>query len=316
MTGEQLFGICTISRREEDKERGYQRLLNKNRAQKIASYIDRRRGLLPNNLIIAFTDKVKFQAGKLLIPKVRDAALVIDGQHRLWGLHLADADFAVAVVGFIGLDPVRQKELFITINKEQKGVPSSLYLDLLPDISSIVDIDVAQERAIDLAKALEEEDTSPWWHDINLTGEGKGAISLTNFVRKLKPLLTQPTISTLLYEEQYKLLLNYFSAVKNVFLDQWNDAKSLIRKTVGFGALMEALPEVFALTRSEKGATFTIEAVTDILRAIEDFKFDRTNLGAGSGTAAEKAAATAFTDALLERIRSEKEAGGEGLVKF
>jgi len=316
MEGEELFRISTVSRREEDKERGFQRLLNVRRASQIASYIDRQQGLIPNNLIVAFDESVEYKDGKLHILDSPTAALIIDGQHRMWGLHMAKLDLPVAVVGFIGLAPARQKELFITINKYQKGVPASLYLDLLPEIKELLEVDTVEMRAIDLVKRLNEDETSPWYDQINITGEGKGLISLVNFVRKLKPLLDQPWLSQFYLEEQYQLLYNYFSAVQNVFLDQWKDKSSLIRKTVGFGALMEILPEVFSTTTREKSGEFTIQAVTGILKLIDDFEFNKDTLGAGSGTAAEKAAAEILHDALVGSLRRTKEDAGERLVRF
>ena len=316
MDGETLFRISTVSRREEDKEKGYQRLLNMKRADQIAFYIDQQGGLIPNNLIVAFDDSVEYRNGKLHIPDRPTAALVIDGQHRLWGLHIAKEDLPVAVVGFIGLDPARQMELFITINKYQKGVPASLYLDLLPEIKELIGIDTTEERAIDLVKRLNDDDTSPWYGQVNITGEGKGLISLVNFVRKLKPLLSHAWLAQFYYEEQYQLLYNYFSAVQNVFLDQWKDRGSLIRKTVGFGALMEVLPDVFSTTTREKSGEFTIQAITSILKLIDDFRFDRETLGAGSGTAAEKAAAEKLHDTLVKSLRRAKEDAGERLVRF
>ena len=315
MTGADVFRVSTISRREDDKELGYQRMLNRNRAMEIASYVDHRHGLLPNNLILAFKESVRYSQGKLHIPVEPDAALVIDGQHRLWGLHLAKADFQVAVVGFIGLDLVRQKELFITINKFQKGVPTSLFLDLLPEIKDLVGVDVAQERAIDLVKGLNVDEDSPWYQQINLTGEGRGAISLANFVRKLKPLLGQPSITRLLYGEQYQLLFNYFTAVKTVFLEQWNDGRSLIKKTVGFGALMGTLPEMFVITTREKGE-FTVSAIRDVLSLVDSFRFDKETLGAGSGTAAEREGTERLLNAIDAQLRVAKETEGKSLIKF
>jgi DNA sulfur modification protein DndB len=316
LDGRTLFDVCTITRREEDKERGYQRLLNKARANQISSYIDHRQGILPNNLIVAFKDSVRYRNGKLAIPREPDAALVIDGQHRLWGLHLAQTNLTVAVVGFIGLELVRQKELFITINRYQKGVPSSLYLDLLPEIKDLVEVDITEERAIDLVKRLNEDETSPWFNEINTTGEGRGAISLTNFVRKLRPLVSQPPLQRMLYEEQYKVLHNYFSAVQTVYLDQWRDSRTLIKKTVGFGALMESLPEIFNITTRERNREFTVDSIASVLALVGDFRFDRDNLGAGTGTAAERAAGDRFVEALTDSLRVSREEEGEGLVKL
>jgi DGQHR domain-containing protein len=316
MDGETLFRISTISRREEDKERGYQRILKRSRANQIASYIDNQRGMIPNNLIVAFKDSVKYTDGKLQIPDEPEVALVIDGQHRLWGLHTAKTRYKVLVVGFIGLELIRQKELFITINKYQKGVPASLYLDLLPEIKDLVEVDPTQYRAVDIVKELNDDETSPWYGQINMTGEGKGVISLTNFVRKLKPLLGQPPLSHFLYEEQYRLIYNYFTAVQAVFVDQWTDGRSLIRKTVGFGALMNALPEIFNITTRERLGEFTVDAISGILKLVQYFRFDRASLGAGSGTAAERAASDMLLEALMANLRLTKEEKGERLVRF
>ena len=58
---------------------------------------------------------------------------MIDGQHRLAGAHEAVAlgtDLVLPVIGFLDLSIEKQVELFITINKEARGVPASLYIDL------------------------------------------------------------------------------------------------------------------------------------------------------------------------------------------
>ena len=64
-------------------------------------------------------------------------------------------------------------------------VPSSLYLDLLEIIGDEESLD---RRIRDIVDQLNRDEESPWFDNINMTGEGRGAITLANFARKLRPL--------------------------------------------------------------------------------------------------------------------------------
>jgi DGQHR domain-containing protein len=243
----------------------------------------------------------------LHIPREPDISWVIDGQHRLFGLHLADSDLPVSVAAFIGLSLEDQVALFIKINSTQKGVPASLYLDLLEIVG---DEDSIDRKIRDLIDQLNSDVDSPWYNNINMTGEGKGAISLVNFSRRLKPLIAPDNGDLRMYtfEEQYKILFNYFTAIKAVFLDQWDNGKYTLTKTVGFGALMSILPFVINLTIQQHG-TFSANSVVKIFNLINDLKFDAETIGAGTGNKAETFAGKVICEKLSEVFRETRPEG-------
>ncbi|MFO0052320.1 MAG: hypothetical protein ACK53Q_05170, partial [Dolichospermum sp.] len=75
---------------------------------------------------------------------------------------------------------------------------------------------------------------------------------------------------------QYKIFEIYFRAVKAVFLEQWDNPKSYILKTVGFGGLMQAFYEIFNVVM-QKHKMFNTENTIKVLELIQDFKFDKDN---------------------------------------
>ncbi len=184
MSSRQLDKIATISRRAENKDEGYQRNLNRRRAAEISAYIEQQNGVLPNNIIIAFTGPVKFSPnqGILNIPDEEDVAWIIDGQHRMYGLRLAKKPYDVVVTAFLELSIEDQAKVFKKINSEQRGVPSSLLYDLL-DLTK--DGTFVQQRGHELATRLNEDSASPWFGMIDLLGTGGGFITQTRVVTGL-----------------------------------------------------------------------------------------------------------------------------------
>jgi DGQHR domain-containing protein len=133
MKASQLWDLVTINQRIEGKEEGYQRVLSPGRVKAVSRYIDSG-GAIPGSIIASF-DKLSYdtKTHKLVIPK-GEIGWVIDGQHRLAGAHeasVAGSEIVLPVAAFEGLSFEAQVELFITINREAKNVPSSLYIDLL-----------------------------------------------------------------------------------------------------------------------------------------------------------------------------------------
>ena len=56
--------------------------------------------------------------------------MVLDGQHRLFGLLKAKGKYKIPVIIFNHLDSTAEVNLFIDINTTQKGVPTTLLLDI------------------------------------------------------------------------------------------------------------------------------------------------------------------------------------------
>jgi DNA sulfur modification protein DndB len=76
-----LWPLVSINRREEDEDRGYQRVLSTARTAAVAEHI-RAGNPIPNSVLVAL-DKATFNQSKstLTIPAGKDVGWVIDGQH-------------------------------------------------------------------------------------------------------------------------------------------------------------------------------------------------------------------------------------------
>lgn len=307
MSAKRIYDKFSVSRRVEDKEKGYQRSFSSSRLKQIANYLNKDSGFLPNSILVNIdNDKYKFENDKLYLKLDEESiGFIIDGQHRVGGANLADNDILLPVVATVRLNEVEQAKLFIKINKNQKGVPVSLYLDLLNITEGeIVDFDghdvTAERRAIEIAKRLNEDEESPMYDKVRMTGEAGKGISLSEFVNLLKPLVEpkKGSFMSLGFEDQYKIFNIYLKAIKAVFLEQWEDSTTLLLKTVGFGAVIKSCYDIFTLV-IQKHKKFTTETCIDVISKISELKFD-TDTMSGGGIKAQDAAKVV----LLSRLRA------------
>ncbi len=286
-----LWGFLSINRRIEDKEQGYQRTLSVSRVKAVADYINSGRPITTSILISVPTGK--FSAGKLLIPQGKDVGWVIDGQHRLAGAHLAaqqGTDIPLSVVAVLGQEVDFEIEQFITVNREAKGVPTSIVYELLKHLPSRKKpSDVAAEIAAELGSALRKDTDSVFSGRVVVTtSPGPGQVSLTNFVRKVGPLVhpDRGLLNIYTFEEQKSILENYFRALKVVFPAEWSKSKSIFFQTVGFGALFNVFDFVFKETMQRSKASFAVDDVVKIFKPVSHFEFESW-ASYGSGSKAE-----------------------------
>ncbi|MEA5467513.1 DGQHR domain-containing protein [Spirulina sp. 06S082] len=318
-TAKIVYERFAVSRRVENKELGYQRSFSKSRIKQIKNYISQEQGIIPNSVLVNL-DREKYIYSEekkeltLYEPDLDPLGLIIDGQHRVKGSYEANPDFPLMVVATLELSDREQAQLFVKINKTQKGVPASLYLDLLPLLkgNKIEDFDQegvsAEERAREIAVRLNEADESPLYELIRRTGESGFGISLSEFVRQTKNYVEPNTgkLASFGFEQQYKIFEIYFRAVKAVFLKQWEDKDSYILKTVGFGGLTIALYDVFNIV-TQKYQKFDTENTIKTLKQIQDFKFDKNSLPGGAGFNAQKKVGNMIVSRLKDKIRESQE---------
>lgn len=285
-----MWEILSINRRVEDKDEGYQRAISSSRVKSISKYIDAGNPI-PQSLLINFDQAdISLEKGKCILKVAvkRDAGWIIDGQHRFAGASEAKNDILLPFVAFVGLGITEQIKLFITINQEAKGVPSSLYLDLLKSFPNKTPAEQAKERVADIATELKRDESSPFFSRIVVTTSPKpGELSLTNFVRKVNPLVVphKGPLSTYTVQEQKGILSNYFNALKNVFPKDFNKVDSIFFQTLGFGALINALPNFFNICLREHSG-FTVEDATKVFKQIDFIDFSSWKKK-GTGSAAE-----------------------------
>lgn len=86
----------------------------------------------------------------------------------------------------------------------------------------------------------------------------------------------------------YKILLNYFKAVYDIYATVWKDPKSVIIRTMGYNALIILFKSVFKCCKSD-GNDFTYSRMYQILSAkrLSDDCFYVPNVGVGRSGAYE-----------------------------
>ena len=311
-----VFGCLVINEREPDKDKGYQRVLSKARVRSIGDFVDQGEWIAP--AIVVSLDGAVFNpdTSTLGIPAVDNAGWVIDGQHRLAGAAKADHDIELVVVAFLDLDFEKQIYQFVTINRTAKGVPTSLYHDLRKHLPpSKTPIEMAKDCASDMANELRRDESSPFFNRMTVNPPQPGrSISLTNFVRKIAPLIQEgkSPISDFSFLEQTMILDNYFSGLRIQEPELFRFAPSVVFRTLGFGALINALPILFLLTVRHHGAFRARDAAAVFGRIQFDFE---TWSEAGSGNAAEIMAGNDLKETARATYDDSDQPSG-GLIKL
>jgi DGQHR domain-containing protein len=311
----ELWGLLQINRRTEDKNEGYQRALSSGRVAAIARFIEAG-NTIPTAVIASLDAGASFDenSSELLVPDGSNVGWVIDGQHRLAGAHEAannGINVNIPVVAFIGLSQDEQINQFITINREARGVPTSLYLDLLGSLRNKKPQDEARERASDIAVQLRRDENSAIYDRIVVTRPPKaGELSLNNFVRKVAPLIIRDRgfLSNYFELEQRRIIDNYFKGMRNVYDDEFRRSDPIFFRTIGFGAMLNTLPLFFSTCLAQyKG--FSVDDTTRAFKQIGELPFDNWR-EMGSGNAAEIQAGEDVRAAIEIAFKRDNERSG------
>ena len=178
--GKLLPKFATVSRvkREEKGEiQGYQRPEVVSHISGIRNYLESDSPMIPNAVVIAFDDRVKFKpAGKSdcsystpgtitipIDPTLADedkTGWVVDGQQRLAAVRDADIEqFPMCVVAFIAKDDMEQREQFILVNST-KPLPKGLIYELLPTTSAQLPPPLQRRKSMTRSKSCSHRPTN------------------------------------------------------------------------------------------------------------------------------------------------------------
>lgn len=96
-----LKKICYISRKDENKIEGFQRLLNEPRAKLIQKYYEDG-GAIPAPIILSAKENAgfKFENNKISFLEKEKSFLIIDGQHRFYAIDKLEKSIDIPVVIF------------------------------------------------------------------------------------------------------------------------------------------------------------------------------------------------------------------------
>jgi DGQHR domain-containing protein len=300
--------VFSISRKEPDGNKGYQRFLSAARVASVSKYITAGNPI-PVSVLVSI-DNGKFNSTKttFTIPGGNDVGWIIDGQHRLAGAAEAATeghDIDLIVAAFVGLDERHQIQQFVTINDEAKGVPRSLLFNLLKQIPDKTLQEQATERAVDLARQLNNDQQSVFFQRIaSIVAPRTGQISDVNFARKVSPLVHPEKGLLRIYplNDQLRIVENYYTALRDTFPEEFRKSNSLFFRTIGFGAAFNAFDEVFTQVLSEHG-TFRVSDIKKLIGLISDYEVAEWE-EFGTGNKPEQLAALNFLTALRKAVKA------------
>lgn len=267
-----LFESCFVVSREEDAKEGFQRKLNKTRAEDIARYLSSGKGSIPTNIVLSAQEdsETTYNSRSKLIayPGKKGSFLVLDGQHRLWGYQLCfenyKIDHRVPVAIYTGLDRVEEAKLFIDINTTQVGVPSALLLD----IKQVAQLENSKEQILRaLFDKLNEEGKSPLKKLLSPNKSLTGKISRVTFNKALLPVIRSGIWAEASEKSRIQLLINYISAVNETV-----DDPSILVRSAFFESIFEVFDDVVQ-TSIAKHRNAKKESISDILRPISAIDF-------------------------------------------
>ncbi len=318
-----LCDITYTDRRQIAGEKGFetylgiQRPRSKHRVNEIAKYIRTTDASFPTAVILAvhrncakYNERTKeLTLHPFLDPaddedpiKYEEMANILDGQHRIEGLKMADLEgtFDINVSVFIDIDIAEQAYIFSTINLAQTKVNKSLVYDLF---------DLAKKRSPqktchNIAVALDKTKKCPFFERIKRLGvatEGRfnETITQATFVQALlryisadpivdrnlyltgsKPKLKGQSelkkfiFANMLIEEKdleiTDVIWNYFDAVRDRWPKAWDHTGRglMLNKTNGFRALIRFLRPAY-LYHTAPGGVPDTEQFAEIFAKID-----------------------------------------------
>jgi len=226
----------------ERSEKAFQRMLSRRKVRDIVNFYDsaETQPAIPGSILLFSEEVLKFRplgqyqsVGDLEDPK--SGFLIIDGQHRLAGLHFYGArngsmldQIEVPCVIFDGKTGDFAAEMFVIINSTQTRINKSHLVDLLDRISRYDD---ETRLAASLVHKLYEETTSPLQYKINRLG-GRSRqekwILQAELFNEIKKLIVQ---NEKLFmrdfrrkpDRAFELIVDYLKAVRTVMERVWGN---------------------------------------------------------------------------------------------
>jgi DGQHR domain-containing protein len=266
-----LKELAFVLKRDEDPIKGFQRLLNQNRAKEIANYMDDKEGVIPSPLILSAQPNSEMRydekTSKLTFKNSKNSFLVLDGQHRLYGMYLAKNDYEIPVIIFNNLKTSDEVNLFIDINTNQKGVPTTLLID----IKNLTGKEDKKEEKQRILFDLMNND-SVLRGLMSPTKSQLGKISKTTFNQATDRLLDTGYFADENINVTFKAVKNYLEAVELVLLNT-NSEKAKLTKSMIFRAIFEIFNDVIEKCL-KKHENLKVESLVDIINPIGALNYD------------------------------------------
>ena len=268
---------------ENANVKGYQRLLNKGRAKKLAEYIvagqDTKDAFLPTSIFIATDKNIAFDPVHNTIDINIDEIgpfNVVDGQHRVEGLKMAAEkdprvlEFEVPVNIAINLSEIEQMCHFLIVNTTQKSVEEGVAQRIRARLTKAMGVDDTpnlpkwifnsvqkgeDEKALAYVDFLNNQNESPWKNRIRMANDDNndGSVNQKSFVKAIKKYVlvaNNPVFNTEKEDRQHKIFLNYWKCITNILgqeeptvLFKYNGVELFCKFCVPFFSKMVNMPD-------------------------------------------------------------------------
>lgn len=258
-----LARTCFVINREEDPIEGFQRLLDKSRAQQIADYIDAGFGTVPTSIVLSAQPVADFRYERKsrTVSFVDDtkAFLILDGQHRVWGFSLAKSALRVPVVIYNDLTRTDESRLFIDINTKQRPVPNELLLDIRKLAEYQDDVETRLGQVFDI---FNTDNRSPLLGLLSPSKKKTDHISRVTFNAALKPHLG--AFADLSPKDVFEITAAYLTAFLSAAAASGAPLK--ITNPTLFRAIFGVFPEVAQRVQDKFGKGYKVENFEAILK--------------------------------------------------
>ena len=245
------FAAVSRARREETDVSllGYQRPEVQKHIASIRDYIDSDGAMVPNAIVLAFSDGATFlphvrrsggahagaEAGVLQIPIAGEGeekiGFVVDGQQRLAAIREAERrNFPIFAVAFVATTDEEQREQFLLVNST-KPLPKGLIHELLPGTQGHLPPHLQKRKLpAELVAHLNHTPGSPLEKVIRTATNPSGRIADNSMLRVLESSLSDGVLWEIAQVEEgdaaivemYRVLSSFWSAVRTVWEDIWD----------------------------------------------------------------------------------------------
>jgi DGQHR domain-containing protein len=278
MPSDVLVACSFATTKDEDPEKGFQRVLDERRATEIAAYIDEG-GSIPNSIVLSAQADCRLKSvdrGKTLsFTFSKHAFLIIDGQHRIYGFAKAKTQLRVPVVIYENLTKDQEARLFIDINTKQRPVPKELLLAIRSLANSEDDIDARLGQIFEL---FHRDVASSLLGKTSSTKKSAGKIDRVTFYAGLRPHLHLFHGREVNYV--YEVWNAFFGAVLEA-LSSKNVEHSIAKKTT-FRAFCSIFPDVVQRVQDRFKSKYTAENFSTVMKPI--FNLAATNFTQSGST--------------------------------
>jgi DGQHR domain-containing protein len=261
--------IDRIGRRADGSLKGFQRPQVAAHISEIRAYLQHDDAVLPNSIVIAFTEGVRLRSqggtAKITIDAPNGpVGFVVDGQQRLSALAgLPDKEFEVFVSGIICHGEEELRKQFILINNT-RPLPRPLIYELLPTVNGLPHRLSSRSAAAALVERLNFDESSSLRGQIKQHTNPTGVLQDTVMQKLVMVSLSDGALRELGQlvdgaERSFLLLSNFFQAVQNVFPDAWaghNPRTSRLVHGVGIMAMGYVMEHLHATLGAFESSEF------------------------------------------------------------